>query len=204
MLLDKHNTVKIADFSGSVIQSAYGMEQSALVSYGVRSQLPNAKAPSTQTDIFALGSAIYEMATGHLPLHDVPDKLVRQRFKRQQWPDMRQIRRTNPRLFGAITGCWELRFSSAQKVADYIASPSSQNRLSSNLFVHGPPTSGDYSAMPYQNQPVDGWASTKQVPEHTSKNQHNFPRKKLHRTVREKSQKDPNIVDRWISYFGGQ
>ena len=203
MLLDEHDNLKIADFSGSVIQSAGDMEQSALVSYDVRSQLPYAKTASIETDLFALGSAVYEMVTGHLPLDEVPDRLVRQRFMRRQWPEMKQIRRANSRLSSTMMGCWEVRFTSAQKVVDHIEGASSRNLQRSTVVVPFPQKHRGHATQA-QKWSGDGWMPPKQLPAPTSKNEQRPPKKRPQKISRDKDTKNSSIVHRWMSYFGGQ
>ncbi|KAH6677866.1 kinase-like domain-containing protein [Plectosphaerella plurivora] len=108
MLLDTHGNVKISDFSGSGMFTDKKGYLPALVTYDERSRKPGTSGATVQTDIFALGSAIYELATGHLPYSDLPNSQVRSLFARKQWPDdLESIKAAFPAMRNAIYKCWE-------------------------------------------------------------------------------------------------
>lgn len=70
MLLDWHENMKLADFAGASI----GGSEPSIVS-GTRAEHPSfpSSKPSIQTEIFALGSTLYEIETTHSPYHDKMD-----------------------------------------------------------------------------------------------------------------------------------
>jgi len=84
MLLDSHGTLKIADFSGSSID---GCKYPASVDYEVGSKLPSETEPTIRADIFALGSAIYEIMTSKVPYKGKPYTEVQRLFKQEVFPD---------------------------------------------------------------------------------------------------------------------
>ena len=65
MLLSSDDTVKLGDFAGSSIDGS-----PSTVDYEVRSKLPGSDEPDEISDIFALGSAMWEMATGSPPYEE--------------------------------------------------------------------------------------------------------------------------------------
>ena len=65
MMLSADDTVKLGDFAGSSLNGSI-----PTVDYEIRSKLPGTDEPDEISDIFGLGSAIWEMATGLPPYHD--------------------------------------------------------------------------------------------------------------------------------------
>jgi len=115
MLLSSDNTLKLADFAGSSINGS-----PSTVNYEVRSRSPGVDEPNELSDIFALGSAIWEMATGSPPYQDKPWREVRGLYKRGKFPKLKSI----PELGNIIRKCWEQSsqqsYKSAQEVVDDI------------------------------------------------------------------------------------
>ncbi|KAK8073488.1 hypothetical protein PG994_004387 [Apiospora phragmitis] len=114
MLLDRHGNLKLADFSGSSIENTYR----ALVTYDLRSRLSNFGEPDKASDLFALGCAIYEMATGHLPYHYLPSKQVQQKLFRKVFPSLEHLERRAPEIAEAIRGCWNVKAQDGFKCAE--------------------------------------------------------------------------------------
>jgi hypothetical protein len=83
--LDESGKAYLIDFSGSCIDEEQG---SALE--GVRFCMPrDPEDDSTvQTDLFALGSTLYEIVTGTQPYCDPEDKAVEAKFKRGDFPSV--------------------------------------------------------------------------------------------------------------------
>ena len=112
-LLDSKLHVKLSDFGFSSFSDGdvLGFENAS-------HHLPrdtDGKRPSTiQSDLFALGSTLYEVMTGNRPYKDKSDDIIAQLYSNGSFPDMTGI------LYGhIIMGCWRGRFKSAAEVLKY-------------------------------------------------------------------------------------
>jgi hypothetical protein len=107
MLLDHHDTVKLADFAGSSIDGI-----PSTVDYDNRSKLPGNDNADEISDIFALGSAMWEMAMGTLPYPDLSWREVQGLYKRGKFPKPKNM----SELGRIITNCWQQSYSRAEDV----------------------------------------------------------------------------------------
>jgi serine/threonine protein kinase len=112
-LLDSSLRLRIIDFSGSSIDGSYF---SAVE--GARFCLPRPwEAPSTiVTDVFALGSTIYEIMTGTQPYAEHTDEEVEALFKRGKFPAVENIP-----CGELIKRCWLSQVHSADEIRVSIA-----------------------------------------------------------------------------------
>ena len=110
MLLDSDNTLKLCDFGGSSVRGS-----SASTKYEVWSRLPSkGESKSTKTsDIFALGSAIYEISTKEEPYRGKPLAEVPKLYQQGQFPPVKKI----ASLGNVIMHCWLQKYASASDIA---------------------------------------------------------------------------------------
>jgi serine/threonine protein kinase len=111
-LLNSDSRLKIIDFSGS---SFDGIPGSAVE--GTRFCLPRSwDDPSTvRTDLFALGSTIYEIMTGEQPYNDLPDDEGETRYSRLMFPDVQAVR-----CGQVIYACWRGEIKTAKEAMELI------------------------------------------------------------------------------------
>jgi len=114
MLLDSAGNLRLCDFSGCSIDG-----KDASVCYEPWSQLPSADMPNKRADIFALGSAMYEMATGHVPYQNLPEYEISRNYEELRFPEDYPANREE-RLWTIIKACWTGDHKTADEVVRHI------------------------------------------------------------------------------------
>ncbi|KAI6082692.1 kinase-like domain-containing protein [Hypoxylon rubiginosum] len=118
-LLDVDLSLKICDFAGSSLDGSW-----ATVAPGVRYRLPSLARKCIQTatikeDLFALGSTIYFIATGHEPYNELDDEdEVGKLYADGIFPDLGDVP-----FAEAIELCWKQRAESTQRVVEIVRRP---------------------------------------------------------------------------------
>lgn len=114
LLLDANLEIKVADFGGC---SIHGSQTSAMGSVRYYLSRSTRLPPSTQADIFALGSTIYEIMTGSIPYKDISSDQVKQLYELSQFPDLHGVQ-----LGEVIRSCWLLQVESTKQVYSILQS----------------------------------------------------------------------------------
>lgn len=112
-LLDVHLSLRICDFAGSSLDGSQ-----ATVAPGVRYRLPNLGATTAKDDLFALGSTIYFIATGHEPYKEVADEdQVKKLYEDRVFPELYDV------PFAEIIAlCWRQEAESAKVINELVQS----------------------------------------------------------------------------------
>jgi serine/threonine protein kinase len=105
VFLDDNLDVKLGDFAGSAIDDLL-----PLICYETSHELPG-EDTSKRTELFALGSTVYEIMTGLKPYHDLPDHEVSAAFSKGHYPDLESV----PALKNTIMGCWGQSYATAEE-----------------------------------------------------------------------------------------
>ena len=123
-LVDKSCNIRLSDFGGS---SLLGSE--ALVVESVSHFLPrNTYYPSTvQSDLFALGSALYEILFGKEPYEGMEDEHIQRRFSQKIFPTLQEIKDQQWRKI--IQKCWMREYDCAAEIFEDIPSNSRLRRI---------------------------------------------------------------------------
>lgn len=116
-LLDEKMNVRLSDFCGSSLNGS-----KALVIENPSHYLPRGQMlPSTvKSDIFALGSTLYEIMTSQTPYHGKADAEVQYLYKRKIYPSLDGVENENWKRI--IVGCWNGHYESAREILEDIPS----------------------------------------------------------------------------------
>lgn len=112
MLLDDHLGLRIIDMSGASIDGKPPLSLESTRFFLPRS-MQDEMPCSTTTDLFALGSSIYQIVTGRQPYEELEDDEVEARFARKEFPPLEGVACKT-----IIEKCWLCEFESAQAVLD--------------------------------------------------------------------------------------
>jgi serine/threonine protein kinase len=114
IMLDQENHLKLCDFAGSKFRNGDTWED-AWISYEVRSQHPEyrGKQPTIETEIFALGSIIFEIWTSRPPYSSETDPTVRQKFVDKDFP---LFMIDDAKIRGIVKRCWMGAYNSVAEI----------------------------------------------------------------------------------------
>lgn len=117
LLLDRHLNVKLADFQGRLLNSDGTVLLDGGSAEGARSSMPrlDLNHADQKTDIFALGSAIYFIMTGHPPFPELDSwrdrEEIARRFEASQFPPLVGIQGGE-----VVRRCWAGQYESSESI----------------------------------------------------------------------------------------
>lgn len=117
-LVDHDMNARLSDFNGSGFDDQPALALKGRMAQGLeRSSHYLPRDPdednTVELDLFALGSALYELVTGHYPYEGLEDELIETYFQEEKFPPTEGLF-----LGSIIRGCWQQKFISAQDVLD--------------------------------------------------------------------------------------
>jgi serine/threonine protein kinase len=106
-------SVVLSDFSGSKVG-----DKSCLVRPETRYEIQTMQPfeVSRASDIFAIGSLLYEIVTGRPPYDGLEEDEVEKRFKRAEFPSTADVM-----LGEVIKGCWAGKYDTVRQVLDDVS-----------------------------------------------------------------------------------
>ena len=106
IVLDRGLNAKLADFAGSSIDGS-----SLLVAVTSSHRYPGSSL-DVKADLFALGSVLYHIFTGHAPFEELTSQEIDQRFSKGEFPDTASLHRVGV----IIKRCWQGHYCASQAV----------------------------------------------------------------------------------------
>ncbi|OAL37098.1 hypothetical protein AYO20_03575 [Fonsecaea nubica] len=107
VLIDKsRSNLKLCDFAGSSLDGS-----EPLVLAGYRAQCPWSDDSSIETELFALGSLLYELSTGLEPYDDKPLSDITSLFRAKQFPPVGHLV-----LGPVINKCWMGQYTDTKEL----------------------------------------------------------------------------------------
>ena len=100
----------LGDFQGNYTDRE-GQLRQGCAAEEVRCSLPDpVHEPDQQSDLFAVGSTIYEIFMGHEPFPELEDEKIEERYRAGQFPDLSEC------IVGDFIGkCWRQQYRSAEQ-----------------------------------------------------------------------------------------
>lgn len=108
VLLDSNDNAKICDFAGSSID---GSPPNICPSHRAEHPSLPAENPSLLSELFALGSLLYELETGQQPYHEKDEEEIERLFEQDHFPNTDSLM-----LGNVITKCWERGYIDDEQV----------------------------------------------------------------------------------------
>lgn len=107
IFIDENWNAKLGDFGGSAIDGS-----EPLVCYETSHQHPREEDPSVRTELFALGSTIYEMLHGFPPHYPMDHHEIEQAYEDGRYPEVQSL----PVFGDIVTKCWTDGYDTAQEL----------------------------------------------------------------------------------------
>ncbi|KAK5996118.1 Serine/threonine/tyrosine-protein kinase HT1-like protein [Cladobotryum mycophilum] len=120
LLLFPGYRVKLADFGGSCVEGHElygkpGIYEEMPYELPLRGRKELGDRPARKRELFALGSAIYEMMAWVKPCEGMTEDEIEARYAAEEFPDVDEIIARD-----IIQGCWDERYESADEVAQLL------------------------------------------------------------------------------------
>lgn len=107
-LLDRNLDIKLCDFAGSLYGELDGKAVESIRFFLPRDPL---QLPTVKTDLFALGSTLFEIQTDEEPYSSLTEEEVHELYRNGRFPDTQSVNEGH-----AITKCWTQKYTSANEL----------------------------------------------------------------------------------------
>jgi serine/threonine protein kinase len=125
VMVSANKHAKICDFAGSKIG-----DEDAWVAYEIRSQHPDYSGdqPTITTEIFAIGSLLFEIWTRNSPYFGESDSLVKEKFREGDFP---LDRISSQKVMRIVYRCWTKGYRTVSEICEDLESIERSDELSS-------------------------------------------------------------------------
>ncbi|OAA63321.1 Protein kinase-like domain protein [Niveomyces insectorum RCEF 264] len=126
MVLDAQLRLRLIDFSGCSLRGAPALSLESAPFYMPRTPAARVVGDmgcSVTTDLFALGSSLFQIVAGRPPWHPLQHRAVEERYERGEFPDLATAGPDGtplPLFADIIHQCWHARMASAEDVLEAI------------------------------------------------------------------------------------
>lgn len=129
VFLDDNLDVKLGDFAGSAID-----DHPPLICYETSHELPGEEDISAMTELFALGSTVYEIMTGVKPYKELPEHEISAAFSEARYPDLGTV----PVFRSTIMRCWSQSYATVDEALEEVRSEGTSHSLAElqKLTIH--------------------------------------------------------------------
>lgn len=107
VMLDDGLNAKLGDFAGSSMDG-----QDPLICYETSHEHPDVTGISVRSEIFALGSTLYEIMTGSKPYSDLSDTKITRAYRQESYPGLTSLAAFND----IISKCWSRGYKGVNDV----------------------------------------------------------------------------------------
>lgn len=111
--VDESLKLKLGDFAGSSID-----DEPPLVCYDISHEHPDLTNISIRSELFALGSSLYEIMTRSRPYHGSSASSIKNAYRAGTFPNLNRLEA----LSNVIAGCWNREYYSSDAVLAAIRS----------------------------------------------------------------------------------
>jgi serine/threonine protein kinase len=111
-LVQDNGALALCDFGGSSIDGSEMLEFPK--SRYARPRLSRGEKPDGKDDMFALGTALYEISTGKTLYQGKSDEEIAALFRSHTYPDLQGL--SPPGLGDIIRSCWSERYTVAEQI----------------------------------------------------------------------------------------
>jgi serine/threonine protein kinase len=115
IFLDENLDARLGDFAGSSIDG-----EMPLVCYETSHEHPEMVGISIKSEVFAVGSTLYEIMTGSKPYKELSDQQIRNAYRQGNFPSLTSL----AAFSNVISKCWNQRYATVDELLEDVKAES--------------------------------------------------------------------------------